>query len=349
MIHTLEFTITDIPLNVLNAKFKPTKDIEKNKDILIKRYTLQTNAITFNLYSKLIIQDSRLTNINSRKILKTKDLNTLKIIVNPSKLLNKNKIIDTDYSEFKKRFEEECYYRLNIKLNIDNIELSRIDYKYDFYTEYEYKALYVHLLSKTAPCGRLKINNKSNTYYSSNAYNINLYDKEKERIDKVEDAEGLENLLRLEIQLKDIIKTEFKNYGVIPILQNYWSNGDWNYYLNYLLNKIIYAGNYYNLYYAKKIINANNKISNTIKNNLIEFLKYISVNGVIKAKKQYKSSFSNYINYLNMLNVNPILIPKNNKFKITNLDNIFNFNYTDNTYLLDNYSVIKEKYIKQVA
>lgn len=352
IIHTLEFTISNFTdyysLATIYNKFKPLKDGE-NKDKHIKKHTYGTGAITYVYNDYLIIRDTRLTQVNN--IIYTKSLNTLKIIVNPSKLLEKDVIMPTDYNLFKQVFTDSFiglfpnHKYIDIE-NHEHIKLTRIDYKKDFYTEY--KNLYIELLAKTSTTRHLKANNNSSTYYSSDAYNINLYDKLEERQAKEQDTSNIENLLRFEIQLKNRIEYNFKHDGIIPILRNYWSMADYNYYFNYCLKDIIYKGNYYNLYHATKLINMNIN-SKTIKNNLIEFLTYISFNGIKEAKKKFKSSFKNYIKYLNDIDLNPIMIAKNKsiQYKVTSLDNIFNFANTNNTYLLDNYNVIKDNYLNK--
>lgn len=330
---------------------KLTNEKKTSEDINFDIYLRDTGAVTYKFYNKMITKDSRLTHIGNRNIIKYQDLNILKIIVNPSKLLKKDVITQDDYLIFEQALKEHIKrifpdYCLRLE-NHEQIKLTRIDYKKDFYTEY--KNLYIELLAKTSKKGHLKANSNSSTYYSSNSYNINLYDKLEEREAKNQSTDNIDNLLRFEIQLlKDRIEYNRKQDGVIQILKNYWSMADYNYYFNYCLHDIIYKGNYYNLYHAKIKIN-NSKKSKTVKKNLIEFITYISINGIAEAKKQFESSFKNYIKYLNDMEVNPVLIATNKsiKYKVTKLDNIFNFYYENqaNTYLLDNYNVIKDNYI----
>ncbi len=356
IIHTLEFTINNFTediysLSEIHKRFKPLGQ-QKEKDKQFKLYTYGTGAITYTYYDYFVVKDTRLTHIGNRNEIYSKKQDTMKIVVNVSKLLEKDVITPVDYDLFKKVFTASftglfpSHKYIDIE-NHEQIKLTRIDYKKDFYTEY--KNLYIELLAKTSKKGHLKANSNSSTYYSSNSYNINLYDKLEERQAKNQSTDNIDNLLRFEIQLlKDRIEYNFKHDGVIPTLKNYWSMADYNYYFNYCLHDIIYKGNYFNLYHAKIKIN-NSKKSKTVKKNLIEFITYISINGIGEAKKQFKSSFKNYITYLNDIEVNPVLIAKNKsiQYKVTSLDNIFNFYYENeaNTYLLDNYNVIKENYI----
>lgn len=358
IIHTLELTINNFAKDIYSLgeiynRFKPL-GIQKDKDRQFKLYTYGTGgAITYTYYDYFVLKDSRLTHIGNRNEIHSQKQDTMKMVVNVNKLLEKDVITPADYDLFKQVFTDSftgvfpSHKYIDIE-NHEQIKLTRIDYKKDFYTEY--KNLYIELLAKTSPKGHLKPYANSDTYYISNSYNINLYNKLEEREAKEQDTTDIENLLRFEIQLKkDRIYYNFKHDGIIPILKNYWSMADYNYYLNYCLHDIIYKGNYYNLYHAKNKINLEIDKSKTVKKNLIEFITYISINGIAEAKKQFKSSFKNYIKYLNDIEVNPVLIAKNKsiQYKVTSLDNIFNF-YNENkanTYLLDSYNVIKDNYI----
>lgn len=221
-------------------------------------------------------------------------------------------------------------------MDLEQLKLNRIDYKYDFYTIH--KKLYLKLLGKTAPNKFLEQSKKSNTYYKSKSYNINLYDKLEEREAKDENIyiQDLDKLLRLEVQIqRDKINYNYNHDGLIPVLLNYWNTADYTYYLNTSLKGIIYNGNYYNLYHAKKILQR--KYKSSMVNKLIEFQKYISMNDIKAAKNKYpKTTFNNYIKLLEEAGVNPIPIPKGEG--ITYLKNLFSFT-NKNIYLLDNYNL----------
>lgn len=341
MIHTIELLKDDITdyydLLKIHTEFKILEEHHGDKEFFI--YTYNSHNISYKYYDYMIIRDNRLKHIADNTVFK-KELGYLKIIVNPSKLLDKRVITDGDYRQFTEKFYTAWYNTFNTRIDLENnVKLNRIDYKYDFYTIH--KKLYLKLLGKTAPNKFLEQSKKSNTYYKSDSYNINLYDKLEEReakdksIDSI-DVLDLDKLLRLEIQLKhNRIDYNYRQYGLIPNVLNYWNTVDYTYYLNTILRGIIYNGNYYNLYHSKKILQRKYKPS--MVNKLIEFQKYISMNDIKAAKTKYpKTTFNNYIKLLEGAGVNPIPIPKGEG--ITNLKNLFSFT-NKNIYLLDNYKL----------
>ena len=76
------------------------------------------------------------------------------------------------------------------------------------------------------------------------------------------------------------------------------------------LGTIVYNGDYYKISAARKIINESN-LTEKEKQQLIDFLRYVSRYGIEKAKKKNtRYYFNKFLNQLKPLNINPILIPR---------------------------------------
>ncbi len=311
MIHTIEYaTIMIDDIELIKDNFKITK--EEKQLVYYRKY----RALDFKYYQVY---------------------NVLHIKINLNRLLDKDVIVEGDYSkvlkEYKKQFYEFGFYWTN-----PTYQLNRVDYKSDIITEN--KDIYIKLLKKASNNYRaLKQYSKykSSVYYNSKSMNINVYDKEQELIDTdselLVDINKYKNMLRFEVQLKrNKLYYLEKTWGQTRELVNYFHQKDHDYWINYALKKIIYCGDYYNLYHSKKILQEH--YSKSMVGKLTELQKDISINGISEAKKNYTSAtFNNHIKKLESV-VNPILIPKGEG--ITHLKNIFNFT-DENIYLLNEY------------
>jgi hypothetical protein len=316
MIHTLQFSSVPIfdDIELIKNNFEVTKI--NNQLVYYKQY----RALSFTYYSFF---------------------NSLHIKVNLNKLINKDIIIDADYSEVIKQYKEQ-FFEVGFKYTDPLLKLNRVDYKADIITPY--KDTYIKLLKKgSANYSALKqyTKYKTSVYYSSKSQNINIYDKLQELIDtdraSLVDISKYENMLRFEVQLKrNKLYYLEKSEGICRDLINYFNHVDHDYFINKSLNKIIYDGDYYNLYHSQKILKENFTKSMTDK--LIEMQKDISINGVSEAKAHYNNStFNNYIKAIEGVGVNPIVIPKNEE--ITYLKNLFSFT-SNNIYLLNDYKLV---------
>ena len=267
--------------------------------------------------------------------------NILHIFLNPAKLLNTDSIYEFHCIPFIRVAESEVK-RVFEEISINKLIISRIDFKIDFRTKY--KDLYLLVFHKTASSyRRLNQYNKYETsvYFNSTSKNINIYDKQAERENKLQIVdEKYLDMLRIEMQMgRDYFKSQFKKFGVCENeLVNYWKEKDRDYILNEYLKPIIFFGDYYTLYHSNRILKENYTL--TMTNKLIEFQKVISRNGVSVAKSKYRSLFYAYKNRLEAVNINPIVIPKNNQYGLTHLPNLFNFT-NENIYLLEEWKGLK--------
>lgn len=269
--------------------------------------------------------------------------NVLNITVNPSKLLNVDSVSEYHYKQFiytLQGYINEVFSDIDATL----LNICRMDYKIDHFTEF--KDLYIWLLHKSATKYRqLNQYNKYETsvYFNSRTKNIQFYDKEAERSDKLQAVdEKYTNMLRSEIQLKrPYFKYQLSAYGVCRNqLINYWTEKDRDFVFNEILKPIVFIGDYYTIYQSNKILKEH--YSNTMVSRLLEFQKLISRVGISKTKEQYKDQFHVYKKMLEApeVNINPILIPKNNSFGVSYLPNLFSFT-NENIYLIKDWAGIK--------
>lgn len=193
----------------------------------------------------------------------------------------------------------------------------------------EHKKSYKYLYNKTVDkFGFKKKFNKYDTtiYFNSKSIQSKIYDKEIERKDNVEIIKDYEkDVLRFEVAIRNQhLNYNKRVYKMDKSINTYLKNSLCKTYMKNNLEVFLYKGDYHTIYKAKKIIIGSN-IKESYKEEVIEFIKYISNNGVTKAQEQYsKYMCKKYLNILSQLNINPILIPKNLKGASTYIKNPFN-------------------------
>lgn len=205
----------------------------------------------------------------------------------------------------------------------------RIDYRFDISVSLKEREILMYLYNKTIDkYGFKKKYNQFETtiYYNSKSIQAKVYDKEEERKSKKEHICSHEkNVLRFEVSLcNSHLNYNKRTYNMDKCLDVYLQESLYVSYLKNHLEIFIHSGDYYTIYGARKKINGSN-IKESDKEKLIEFLKYISKNGITKTTHEYsKYSFKKYKSYLNELEINPILIPKNLKEAPKYIKNPFN-------------------------
>ena len=308
--------------------FKLHKEVETKKYVEYKTYE----------YSNIGINEVILRKINVEDTYKY-PLMYLELIINPSKILNKDNPIEIlkeqdidsfilEFNNLLKSFNKllvPCITwsikRIDFTRNIDLTELTQ-KYNTDMVEKYiqliqrsnvpgRYITPYNPLSKRrNQPKGSFTFNNKSITFIA--------YNKKKERLDKgkKEELEDANNILRLELQCKSLKVNSLK-------YKNKWDSKFLYHFLNKKLSyntllkyyKIsIGLSNYYSLDNARKIIECTNKIQHQdAKKELIKILEFINKSRVItKAKEQYNNNnrFNYYLKKLELLNINPITIPR---------------------------------------
>lgn len=232
------------------------------------------------------------------------------------KLLNKTDINEKDIESINFKIDEFLFYVINA--NYKEKIMIRLDYRKDVVVNKENREILMYLYNKTASKYRFKkkYNEYDTTiYYNSKSVQSKIYDKEAERKDCREKVEYYEeDILRFEVALRNQhLNYNKRKYGIEKEISNYLNHNFFDNYMKNSLEIFLYNGDYYTIYGARKIINGSN-LSDKYKDEIIEFLKYISKNWITGAKKKYSNyKFKKYINELGKLNINPILIPKNLK------------------------------------
>lgn len=267
----------------------------------------------------------------------------LKIIINPSKILNKKEFTNDDLEPFLKGY----YKIINKVFSYETLQtefFSRIDYYLDIvFANPKIKKLILKIYNKLLKKYRgLKKNTryKSSIYYNSKSSQINIYSRiekilciklqsfrNKKKVDVKKElypfiSEKDQNTIRYEVQIKrKKIWYHLKHDGTSQELLNYWNYKDAAFYINKVLKSIIYSGNYYNSHHAGKILK---KLFGSEKANiLLEFQKYMSLHGADAAKIKYGKKYNKYVNKLQNKGINPFLIPYNEG--LTYLENPIKF------------------------
>lgn len=241
------------------------------------------------------------------------------------KLIGKSDIKEADYSKVQDKINQYLYDIFQD--NKRELILIRLDYRLDVKVEAKAdRETIMYLYNKTAE--KYKFKRKYNQYdttiyFNSKSIQSKCYDKEAERIDKLQTIEDYEkSILRFEVVLENKHLNYMKRqHNIEKNLKNYFKDSLYQKYMLENLGVLLYYGNYYKIYSAEKIIEASD-IKKSDKNLIRELLVDISKYGVTGAmevtnKKGYKRyskyKFLKYLRLLKELGVNPILIPKNMK------------------------------------
>lgn len=313
--------------------FKLHKEVETKKYVEYKTYE----------YSNIGINEVILRKINVEDTYKY-PLMYLELIINPSKILNKDNPIEIlkeqDIDSFILEFNNLLKSFHNILVPCITWSIKRIDFTRNIdLTEIaeEYKVddivnKYIELFQRADISSRCKVKYNSLTHRKSQDkgsftfYNKSVkfiaYDKSKERSDKgkLEELEDAKNILRLEIQCKQmkVNGLKYSNKWDSKFLYHFLSKE-----LSYKTLMKYYStsvglGDFYNLDNARKIIN-NTKVINhkDTKLELIRILELINKKrSVPRAREEYKNStrFNRYLKKLELIDtnicINPITIPR---------------------------------------
>lgn len=250
------------------------------------------------------------------------------LVVDFIKLLNKSEISENDYEEIEKRLEKIIIYIFKDMSKYVEIILKRIDFRKDVVIENKEKR---ELLLKIYKKARKKVNKKeknikfdSTIYFSNSSIVVIIYDKTKEREDKnliVNEYE--KNILRLEIRLFPKHLTYKKKSAKIDrTLKSYLKNDIFVEYINKHVVPILQKGNHYKIKIIESMLNENDNIKLKDKNEIINFLNYISKYGfdsvINKPDDNKKCKYSRYtckkyIKILSELNINVLIIPSREK------------------------------------
>ena len=333
MLHTLMIKHKIISPKDFNAIYKSLEKITGEKPRKVNEGNYITGALKSIGFTNIQLTSKK---INSKY---KYNFMQIKIILNPVKLLRKNKleVIEEDHvEELKKVFAEEIK-KIHISLPIlDYWTVNRIDYAININTPYvkEYIKLFQRADKpkgfKELYCSKSKTRKQleGSFYLFNDSVAINFYDKESERAKQDFSTDGAKNLLRLEVQCKSLkINTlKVKNRFNDKCLKNYLSKDISYKQIEYYYNNTIGGGDYYKLSEAIRFVQASN-YSCMVKDKLIGALKAVNNHrSICKAREKSKYSvsiFNRHLEKIRDLNINPVTIP--GRWKVERLKNIFLF------------------------
>lgn len=253
----------------------------------------------------------------------------LHFVIDFIKLLNNETITENDYHSIEEHIKGYLFFLLQDMSVIDRVVMIRIDYRHDVRLPKDIRNLILFLYKKTAEKHRHQKKydqHKTTIYFNSKSVQVTCYDKEEEVIANGRRIEPYEkDVLRFEVRLQNRHLKHMKyKKGKEKWLEEYFQQDLFERYMTQYLESIIFKGDYYKINKAKTIINQS-PYTEAEKEQLIEFLKYVSKNGIEKAKKTHsRYLYKKFILQLKSLNINPILIPKNRQDFPSFLKNPFN-------------------------
>ena len=331
MVHTLMISNRFLSSTYYNEVFKALESISKeNGSRFFKgKFGYETNALKEHGFNKIILKKIKVDERYSHDYL------SITIILNPSKLINKGDeytIKESDLEEIKTAFKS-VLNKIHIGLpSLENWEVSRIDYAINIKTRYVKE--YIKLFQRgDKPKGfkelyctksRRRKQLEGSFYLFNKSVAINFYDKEDQLSKKNFNRDGVEDLLRLEVQCN---KTKVNNIKYqkgfrTSYAKNFLQVDLSKEYINTYYDKTIGSGDYYKLSKAIQMVEDSN-YTRTMKKKLVEVLRAISKHRSIwKARKESKysrNSFNKYLNLIRALNINPVTIP--NEWEVNFLKN----------------------------
>lgn len=307
MFDSVRLTISDFDTYRLNWELIKKKNIIKSKAVIIINY--KDCELQIFLSSGYIL-----------------------LITNAHNILNKSNICVSDLKEFERRIKAV----LNdvILDGIYSISVNRLDFYSDIFVQDDLKfKIYRKLLLEH--CDRFMYCKSKENYSSSKhlstknagSKNLNIYDKYEEQKAKNVTGEELEkwkNCIRIELQYKKMyFKNQYKKYGVIPILENYWNTECFKSMYIDIFDKYFYSPSmYYKLSIAKNIV-SNSNLSFTLRKNINKFLGVVNIVGMENIKRYYNrltiNKFSKIL--VEELGICPITLNDDEKFD--RLENLF--------------------------
>lgn len=319
MVHTMTITHSIISRKIYDEIFENLNKLSKSKEgrFYPKGNEYITHAMKDKGFSRIALMKKK---VNSKYKCPYMQIS---ITLNPAILIGK-KIEDIveafEIEDVQREFDKEISLIHKHLPRLNNWVVNRIDYAVNIETKYvgEYIKLFQRADKpynfKEPYCLKSKRRKqlKGSFYFISNSVNINFYDKGNER--KKAGVEGIDNLLRLEVQCKKNKVNSIKNTkGFDACLVKYFLNPLLSKeIINYYYKKIIKEGDYFTLDKAVRIIkNSDHTIS--VKEKAIEILRAVNFNRSIwKARensKYDKEEFNRYLKYIQSLGINVITIP----------------------------------------
>lgn len=332
MIHTLEITHRVLSSKHFNEIYKTLTLLGNSKPKKVREGCYVTTELKEYGFTQIQLTSKKVSEKYKYNVMQ------IKIILNPKNLIEANSL------KLMKSYDiERVKYIFNDKVKSIHPSLpifeywtvKRIDYAIDIVTKYveEYIILFQRgdkpKVFSELYCNKSKVRKQreGSFYIFNKSVNVNFYNKENEQTKKGFNNYEIKNLLRLEVQCKNLKvnsikkKNRFKSNQLINYLSDEESKRQiYNYY-----GATIGRGTYYKLSKAIELVNKST-YSNLFKKKLIKVLKLINKHRSIwkaREKKIYnEKSFNKYLELLRNLDINPVTLPI--RWNIEKLPNILN-------------------------
>ncbi|MFC0015225.1 MULTISPECIES: phage/plasmid replication protein [Allobacillus] len=266
----------------------------------------------------------------------------LSLKVDLVKLLTRNNIEEKDYQLIHERIQDMINHSFGMHVSFESHVLTRIDYKHDVYLNNEAESeLLFHLIEKQTNKYRQKTKIRwmkdengipyrftSSQYHKNASSELFVYNKELERKAKNEPISNYQNMVRVELRLRNGHLNSKKRQDEILFgkkLSNYFSDALRREYFQSHVVPIMHSGDYCKINLVRQKLKLSN-FSKVKKERLEDFMISIS-RGSLDTPKNHLSpaTYRNYLKELSSLGINPILIPKNRKDFPSFFKNPFSF------------------------
>lgn len=202
-----------------------------------------------------------------------------------------------------------------VGLPIDDFQLSRIDYDYNFYLPAQVSEVLVETMQQLPQraMSMSKADFPHSVYFLCKSRHAQLYRKDKERREKgAKVSPSQEGLVRQEVQCHaSHVKYWFKHYGLTRTWGNWVTLEREAHYLTHA-KPIFPAGDFYTLDKASAIIQADPTLKQLEKKKLIDSLLLVQNSGIDALRAAHATNtVKKYLGQLEALNVNPMTIKEN--------------------------------------
>lgn len=240
------------------------------------------------------------------------------IKVDALKLFRTTNTSAAHYNELKKILNMELSL---FGFDVDDFAITRVDYCNNIVVKDKKERELLFKLLQSCPTHAAytvrEDQYESSLYSKSKSRTLNIYDKERERRDKMRIRHDHQfypkvyelNVIRIEHQVKkDHIK--YKRRNGIPSNYDYWINAETEQAYMAQIHKMIPVGDFYSESIIKNFIQTDVTLNGKKRSNLLAFCDTVANGGMDAAKKHWcYNTYNSYLSYFADNNLSPIPIP----------------------------------------
>lgn len=233
-----------------------------------------------------------------------------------NELMGLGQITNRDYQQFENQFNNVVKF---LGINLGMLKVTRVDYKLDIHVSQNEMQEYLYIMSKLRQryysMEKRVFFNEDKSKIESVYYrggkgfcNINIYDKQAQLSSRGINDAVLNDVLRIELQVKSKQLTEYcKRTGTTKELVNFFhTTVRQDFFENILIDKFLLSGDYYNIKNVRKQIK---DIKAPTQQKIIAFCKQIALADITEAIDCLsRGTATKYIKELTYRNINPISI-----------------------------------------